>query len=472
MDNNQEIYDILIISDDVVGEKMAGPGIRAWELAQSLSPHFLVTLAIPDYSPSPLTHEMFQDLRFKVEVYSQKNASALMDLGKRSRILLIQGYILSKFPDLKDLSANIIVDIYVPFVLENLFVHKWKVPDLKDREAIHFNDLWVFNDQIRCGDHFLCANERQRDLFIGSLMSLNRINPTTLDLHPEVSDLISIVPFGLSEEQHGIPHSDDDPLRLAFPQIKSWDIVFLWGGVITNWFDPLTLIQAMAEAVEKNSKLKLVFLSTSHPNPLLPEFDMATKAMALSDELGLTNKHVFFNEQWVAYDERGAYFQAADVGVSIHTIHLETRYSFRTRFLDYFKHELPVVCTEGDSLAELVSQENLGRVVPAEDSEALSLALLELAENPGLREKMALHIKTIKPHFTWSTVAEPLIGYCQDVLDGKVVKIPPHNDEDIALLFRKKQDSWLKKMGKHHLGEHTQRIPVKIAGKLKRLLKS
>ncbi len=472
MDNNQEIRDVLIISDDVVGEKMAGPGIRAWELAKSLSRYFRVTLAIPDYSPSLSQHEMFHDLDFKVESYSQKNPSALLDTGRRSRILLSQGYILSKFPDLKDLPAHLIVDIYVPFVLENLFVHKWKVPDLKDREAIHFNDLWVFNDQIRCGDHFLCANERQRDLFIGSLMSLNRINPTSLDLHPEVSDLISIVPFGISEEPKGISHPEENPLYSTFPQINPGDIVYLWGGVITNWFDPLTLIKAMAEAVEKNSRLKLVFLSTSHPNPLLPEFDMVARAKNLSDDLKLTDRHVFFNQEWVAYARRGAYFQAADVGVSTHTIHLETRYSFRTRFLDYFKHELPVICTGGDSLAELIARENLGRVVPAEDPEALALALLELAENPGLREQMALHIKTIRPHFTWSKVTESLVRYCQGVLDGKITKRPAHDDKDITRLFRKKQDTWLKKIGKRHLGEHSHRLPSNIAGRIKRMLKS
>ena len=39
---------------------------------------------------------------------------------------------------------------------------------LADREFIHLNDLRVFNDQVLNGDHFLCASERQKDLFVGS----------------------------------------------------------------------------------------------------------------------------------------------------------------------------------------------------------------------------------------------------------------------------------------------------------------
>ena len=168
------MYDILIISDDVVGEKMAGPGIRAWELSKSLSNYYQVCLAAPDYSYKSDGSPFFQNAPFGVFFYSVKNPAVLEELSKKSKIILTQGYILSKFPRLKHLNAHLVVDIYVPFILENLFVHKWKVPSLKDRESIHLNDLRVFNDQLIHGDHFLCANIRQKDLFIGSLMALNR----------------------------------------------------------------------------------------------------------------------------------------------------------------------------------------------------------------------------------------------------------------------------------------------------------
>ena len=206
------MYDIFLISDDVAGSKMAGPGIRAWELSKCLAKHFRVILAIPDYSFNNEQKEFLENPGFEVLTYSVDNPARIKKTGEQSKIILVQGYILSKFPALKSLPAHLIVDLYVPFPLENLFVHQRKLPGLKDREFIHNRDLRVFNDQIVAGDHFLCASERQKDLFTGSLMSLNRINPEILDLSPSLDKLLSVVPFGISGQ--GDEHLQDRVARL------------------------------------------------------------------------------------------------------------------------------------------------------------------------------------------------------------------------------------------------------------------
>ena len=48
--------------------------------------------------------------------------------------------------------------------------------------------------------------------------------------------------------------------------------------------------------------MKLYFLGVSHPKPGFEEMDMTGRAVALADELGLTDKHVFFNFGWVPYE--------------------------------------------------------------------------------------------------------------------------------------------------------------------------
>ena len=58
--------DIFVISDDVVGKKMAGPGIRAWELSRSLAGHFEVILAIPDYSSENAESPSFKKPPFEI----------------------------------------------------------------------------------------------------------------------------------------------------------------------------------------------------------------------------------------------------------------------------------------------------------------------------------------------------------------------------------------------------------------------
>jgi len=170
-------------------------------------------------------------------------------MAASTRIAIIQGYILSKFPFLRHLPVHLIVDVYVPFVLENIFTHRSTTDNLKDRQAIHLYDLRVFNDQLRRGDHFLCATPRQRDLIFGSLLALNRITPQVADQFPVLDDLISVIPFGLEEEERPL-RLLNQPLRRLFPEIGEGDIIILWGGVLTNWFDPLTLIRAGEEAVQ------------------------------------------------------------------------------------------------------------------------------------------------------------------------------------------------------------------------------
>jgi glycosyltransferase involved in cell wall biosynthesis len=464
------MYDILIISDDVVGQKMAGPGIRAWEISKSLAKQFKVILAIPDYSYKEKNDTFFNNLTFDVLYYRPGNTSLIKRTGINCKIIMTQGYILSKFPSLLKLPANLIVDMYVPYPLENMFVYKWKIPKLKDREFMHIKDLSVFNEQLVQGDHFLCASQRQRDLLVGSLTSLNRINPEILDLSPSLDELISVVPFGISE---GKPQeSEKRILRQKYPQIKEDDTLLIWGGVITNWFDPVTLLKALNEALKENQKLKLFFMSTKHANPLLPEFDAAHEALKISAELGLTDKYVFFNEEWINYDIRAQYFRDADIGVSIHKTHFETYFSFRTRILDYLKYNLPIICTEGDYFSGLVDQKNLGITVGSENQTELKKAILELAKNTNLKAQIKKNIETVKKDYYWDKTTEPLRDYCQKVLNGEINKKKHPGKKELKFIFIRKGHTRLKETHNKFLWKLFQKLPLKLTAKIKRLLRS
>lgn len=460
------VYDVFLISDDVVGEKMAGPGIRAWELAKCLARQFKVVLAVPDYSYKSSEPKILKGIDFEVMDYSLSDSVLIEKTGKKSRIIIIQGYVLSKFPVIKTLKAHLICDLYVPFPLETLFIHQKKIQSLKDREYVHSKDLKVYNEQLKHGDHFLCANIRQRDLFAGSLLSLNRINPLYLDQSHALDSLISVVPFGISEEDSPKEEKGKrDFIRGKFPQIQEDSILFLWGGVISNWFDPLTLIRAVQKAAVQNPKIKLLFLSTQHANPLLPSLDMARQAESLSRNLGLTGKNVFFNDEWVDYQKRGDYFKAADVGVSIHINHFETYYSFRTRILDYLKYELPILCTEGDYFSELVDKETIGISVGSQKKDELTSALLKLAGDPRFYQKAEDRIKEVKKRFYWERVSEPLVQYCTRVLSGEEQK------KTVPVKDVKEKKKSLKEAGRKHFWYIFQKIPMKISSKFRRIFK-
>jgi hypothetical protein len=151
-----------------------------------------------------------------------------------------------------------------------------------------------------------------------------------------------------------------------------------------------------------------------HPNPTNPAMEMGRRVMQLADELGLRDRSVVFNTTWVPYERRQDFLLEADVGVSMHFQHLETRLSFRTRMLDYIWADLPIVATEGDAFAEWIERTGTGRVVPAEDPSAIVEAMVGLLGDDAERETCAARIRAEQSAFTWERALRPLVDYCAD----------------------------------------------------------
>jgi glycosyltransferase involved in cell wall biosynthesis len=258
-------------------------------------------------------------------------------------------------------------------------------------------------------DLVLAASPVQKDLWLSHMAAWNIIDPEEYDKDPELGEHIAIVPFGISNQE---PKATTNPYLENFTAIKQKDPILLWGGGIYDWFDPLTLIRAVAIAKQKKSNLRLVFMGGKHPNPDVPQNKIVQKAIDLAKELDLLDKNVFFNKGWVDYNKRANYLKHATIGVSIHTKSLETQFSFRTRNLDYLWAGLPIVTTEGDFFADLVEKNNLGRVVPQKNEEKLAAAILDLLALKELRvaQKNCL---AMREQFRWSVVTEPLKEYCR-----------------------------------------------------------
>jgi len=103
-----------------------------------------------------------------------------------------------------------------------------------------------------------------------------------------------------------------------------------------------------------------------------------------AEDLGLANCSVFFNE-WAPYEERENFLLEADLGLNIHRHNLETRFSFRTRMMDYIWAGLPIITTEGDPLSDLVKQNRLGMTIPCGNIELLAEAIVQAADAPESR---------------------------------------------------------------------------------------
>ena len=122
---------------------------------------------------------------------------------------------------------------------------------------------------------------------------------------------------------------------------------------------------------------------------------------------------MFFNEDWVDYDDRHNYLLESDIGVSTHLDHVETAFSFRTRILDYLWASLPVVATAGDSFAELIEHHGLGIIVPPDDVEALEEALYALLSDGARSDACRAAAEQCVEEFRWSNVLAPLLTFCR-----------------------------------------------------------
>lgn len=454
---------VLVVTGDVISERMAGPAIRAWEMAKAISHDCDVRLISTTAAKSvDLSHQ------FEVLTASGPELEPHIDWAD---VLVFQGYLLWEAPWIVERDIIVVADIYDPFHLEQLE----QARDLGEegRRAVVNAASTVLVEQIRRADLMLCASEKQRAFWLGELAAIGRVNQLVREQYGAPEDIIRVVPFGLGDEP---PVQSRHAIRGVVPGIGMEDKVIIWGGGVYNWFDPLTLVRAVARLAKRHSNVRLYFMGMKHPNPAVPEMKVATALRELSDELELTGKHVFFNSDWVEYGDRQNVLMDADVGVSTHFEHVETAYSFRTRILDYLWAGLPIVATTGDSFGDVLSSEGIGIGIPPEDVDALETALESLLYDEEFNAKTREHVRAFSRQFRWETVLEPLVEFCRapqtagDLRARMVREFPVSLARGVVVKHRLRQDLELTKA---YLKAGGLRLVVsKARGRLEKLARS
>jgi glycosyltransferase involved in cell wall biosynthesis len=386
---------LLVLSFDPLTEVMAGPAIRAWHLALVLASRCDVTLA--GTAGASRRHDAIRVCSIA------PGSSDLASLVEESDVVFAPTSVIRRHPEVASSDLPVVIDMYIPTHLENL--ERGDRSDEEYEQAVS-HQVAVINEDLRRGDFFLCASERQRDFWLGALSHAGRVNPANYDSDPTMRRLIDVVPFGLPPEA---PVPAGPVLRRHFPAIGAGDPVIVWGGGVYDWFDPVSLVHAVDRVRSAVPKVRLVFLGMSNPNPDIAEMSRATELRAVSDELGLTGSTVFFNEEWVPYHAWGSYLLDADVAASIHLDNLETRFSFRTRVLDYLWARRPMILTGGDALSDLVASRGLGITVTSGDVGAIVDALLTLLADGA----PAADFGPTLEQFQWPQVAEPLVHWLE-----------------------------------------------------------
>lgn len=394
---------ILVLNRAAFGKRLSSPGIRATHMADVLARHLPddeVTLAVPSRSSETPTEE----LPYRVVAYGAFASVAEM---RHHDIIISNGFppqSAALFPQ-----KTFVLDFFTQHYIE------W-MENTKDQEAKR--KQWMamarayLNMQLIFADFVLCANERQRDTFIGSLIALGLIDPAAYDDDRALRSLIDCAPHGVRTDE--VKHTKQ-VLKGVYGGIKPTDKVLLWHGGILQWYDPPTLLRALHKITQHRDDVKLAFIGSTYPGLAPLGFGHRFyETVELARELGLYNKYVFFDIGWVPYDEIKNHLLEADIAVCTYFENMETRYSHRTRFVDAFWAELPIVCTRGDVLAEMVEERGMGLVVEQRDVDGVADAIIKLLDDDEFRQTCKANIRAAKEDLYWDVALRPLIEFCRN----------------------------------------------------------
>jgi glycosyltransferase involved in cell wall biosynthesis len=392
---------VLLVSGEPVGGAMAGPAIRAFELARVLAAHCRVTLAAP--APSRL-----HDPRLGLLEATSADFERLLAAAREHDVVVAQQLPAQLLRSIRKAGVRYVADLYNPLMIELLEALAGpNAPPRAERLARHLTRT-VFA-QCAAADFVICASEKQRDLWIGGMGLSGLIDLSSYRRDRTYRTFVDVVPFGLRDRG---PAHDRPVLKGVWPGIGADDQVLLWGGGVWRWLDALTPIRAVERLRAEGRPVHLFFLGLDPGAAPRAITSGAQEAIDYARQRDLDGRCVHFNRGWVPYEERESYLCEADIGISAHHDHLEARFSFRTRVLDYLWAALPMVLTRGDSMAELVEQRGLGVTVEPEDSEGFAAACAEFLDDTERRASAARRAQEVAPSFRWEEAARPLVDYC------------------------------------------------------------
>jgi hypothetical protein len=150
------VKSVLLVPNDYVGPRMAGPGIRYYHFAQELSRRFTVSLLIPN-DPGNLDLEGVQVLRTRSDQQRQ-----LKELSRSCDAVVAQGGLDAwSMGHLARTDVRAIYDLYVHF--SEVLAFQGGAGDATQRRRLRYR-AYVARQRLllASGSAFLCANEEQR----------------------------------------------------------------------------------------------------------------------------------------------------------------------------------------------------------------------------------------------------------------------------------------------------------------------
>jgi glycosyltransferase involved in cell wall biosynthesis len=383
---------ILLVCNDSLGCTMAGPAIRSWEMARALERrgHTTVVLSRRFDKGCPGNGVTSSGRASLVNLLKYIDSSDCI-IQPGSPLSLLLSVVFRK---------KIVFDQYDPVIFEFLERRTTTVSQKMRKSVMLF--LWRLRQRLilSFGYAFLVANEKQKDFLIGQLAARGRAGK---------AGSIAVVPFGLPGSSPVKKH----PV-LRGMKIQDTDFLLVWGGGIWDWFDPFTLLKALATIKSRRTDIKVYFPGINPPNPDSRKMAVVSEFLFEARRLDLLDNTVFVNPDWTPYEQRADYLLEADAGISLHRDTLETKYAFRTRMLDYLWAGLPVIASQGDGWAGEIERRGLGITVPCGDVDAVAGAIVKMADDASFRAHCREQSRALAQEYSWDRIVTVLDALCSD----------------------------------------------------------
>jgi glycosyltransferase involved in cell wall biosynthesis len=211
---------------------------------------------------------------------------------------------------------------------------------------------------------------------------------------------ISVIPHG--PFFYDLPATGEAEALRSF-QLEPGRPLVLWQGIIFPYKGIDLLLRAWQQVEAKGSATTLLIAGTG-----APEFLEQIRAQV--GELGL--KQVKLHFRFISAEELVALYRAADVVVYPYRA-ITTSGALATG-LALGK---AIVATDLPVFRELLTDRENALLVPPQDPTALAAALIELTENPALREQLADRVRAMDfGDRSWLAIAEQTIAAYQRVV--------------------------------------------------------
>lgn len=386
---------IFIAGYDVMGTNMAGPGMRSYAIAKFLSDYADVTLSHCETSDIKFTNDSVKlisdaDVVWESEDFWREYDFAIMPGSQNLKVTL---------PD--NFPIPLVVDIYDPYILENIELLSDKKPSIRDYE--YLRHLKSMIEMLLKGDRFLVTSDITKDFFLGMMAGWGVLNPVSAS-KDKSEKLFLEIPFGVTDEPFDSAYSKSN--KELPGDISPDDDVILWAGGLWDWLDPQSVINAMPDILHNHPNAKLMFMGYKHPNKHVPIMDTAYQCIDMAKKSGLYEKSIIFRE-WTPFEERIPLLHVSKIGVSLHKKHLETRFSFRTRLMDYIWAGIPMVLSGGDVLSKELASSGVAEIVLNNNPKSIADAVSKLLDKSDKMD-ISQTFDNLRLQYRWETVLAPI----------------------------------------------------------------